>query len=138
MMRSASEQQDLIINNEINRRSDDLKQIVTDYTNWDDLIDNLNTKNQVWAVNNIATIINSFKLHSVAVYNLQQSLVYEFGDMANGKIGDSAEINEILKRTSLAGFIHFYRLTPKGILEVSGATLHRTLDTSRSLSLIHI
>ena len=47
MMRSASEQQDLIINNEINRRSDDLKQIVTDYTNWDDLIDNLNTKNQV-------------------------------------------------------------------------------------------
>lgn len=133
MMRSASEQQDLIINNEINRRSDDLKQIVTDYTNWDDLIDNLNTKNQVWAVNNIATIINSFKLHSVAVYNLQQSLVYEFGDMANGKIGDSAEINEILKRTSLAGFIHFYRLTPKGILEVSGATLHRTLDTSRSL-----
>ena len=133
MMRSASEQQDLIINNEINRRSDDLKQIVTDYTNWDDLIDNLNTKNQVWAVNNIATIINSFKLHSVAVYNLQQSLVYEFGDMANGRIGDSAEINEILKRTSLAGFIHFYRLTPKGILEVSGATLHRTLDTSRSL-----
>ena len=133
MMRSASEQQDLIINNEINRRSDDLKQIVTDYTNWDDLIDNLNTKNQVWAVNNIATIINSFKLHSVAVYNLQQSLVYEFGDMANGRIGDSAEINEILKRTSLAGFIHFYRQTPKGILEVSGATLHRTLDTSRSL-----
>ena len=99
MMRSASEQQDLIINNEINRRSDDLKQIVTDYTNWDDLIDNLNTKNQVWAVNNIATIINSFKLHSVAVYNLQQSLVYEFGDMANGRIGDSAEINEIVKRT---------------------------------------
>ena len=133
MMRSASEQQDLIINNEINRRSDDLKQIVTDYTNWDDLIDNLNTKNQVWAMNNIATIINSFKLHSVAVYNLQQSLVYEFGDMGNGRIGDSAEINEILKRTSLAGFIHFYRLTPKGILEVSGATLHRTLDTSRSL-----
>jgi len=132
MMTSASEQQDLIINNEINGRADDLKQIVTDYTNWDDLIDYLNTKNQAWALNNIATIINSFRLHSVGVYNLEQSLVYGFGDMSDGIIGDSSEKTEILKRTSLSGFIHYYRVTDEGILEVSGATLHRTLDTSRT------
>ena len=132
MIRSASEQQDLIINNEIMRRSDDLKQIVTDYTNWDDLINYLNKEDQAWAINNIATIINSFDLNSVAVYNLEQNLVYGFGDQENIILGDSLQKAEILKRTSLSGFIHFYRLSPKGIIEVSGATLHRTQDTSRT------
>lgn len=134
MMTSASEQQDLIINNEIRRQSDDLKQIVTDYTNWDDLIEHLNTKNQSWAVNNIATIINSFKLHSVVVYNLEQKQVYGFGDMSDGVIADSSEKNEVLNRTINSGFVHYFRITPKGILEVSGATLHRTLDTLRQSS----
>lgn len=129
---SALEQQDLLIQNEINKQADDLGKIVTDNTNWDDLITYLAKKDQKWALSNIGTIINSYKLHSVNVYNLEQVLVYQFGNHPDGMPDDSIVKIDLFKRTLLSGQIHYYSLVPEGILEVSGATLHHTNDTART------
>lgn len=131
MLRSATEQQEIIITNAINERSIDLNHIVTDYTNWDDIIEYLRKPNQKWAIDNIATIINSFNLHSVGVFNLNNERIYSFGAQSTGIAGDTNNTDEILERTHSSGFIHYYTLTPQGILEISGATIHPTLDTSR-------
>ena len=131
MIQSVTAQQDIIIKNELFERSEDLKQIVTDYTNWDDIIGYIDTKDEKWAVDNIATIINSFRLHSVSVFNLKNELIYGFGNQNDHVIGDSTIKAETLRKTELSGFVHYYYMTKNGILEVSGATIHPTLDTAR-------
>ena len=131
MLRSAVEQQEMLITNEMYERSDDLKQIVTDYTNWDDIIQYIEKQDQKWAIDNISTIINSFKLHSVEVFNLEKRKIYSFGKQSDSIIGKANDQDKIFEKVNSKGFIHYYRWTPDGILEISGATIHPTLDTSR-------
>jgi len=131
MIHSYVEQQELIIKNVISERSNQLRQIVTDYTNWDDIIVQIEKKDEKWAVDNIATIINSFDLNSVAVFNKDEQLVYGFGNNPES-IMLSAEAQKIIfDRLQTDGFVHFYTQLPEGIVEISGATIHPTLDTKR-------
>ncbi len=68
VLKSAAEQQITLLNTAINVQSDQIDQIVLDYTNWDELIVNMRKPNQSWAEDNIASIIKSFKLSTVSVY----------------------------------------------------------------------
>ncbi len=131
MIHSSAEQQEIIVTNAISERSNQLRQIVTDYTNWDDIIEQIEKKDQKWAVDNIATIINSFDLNSVAVFNKDKQLVYGFGNDPKGLVLSSDAQKTIFNKLQTNGFIHFYSLLPEGILEISGATIHPTLDTAR-------
>lgn len=131
MIHSSAEQQEIIVTNAISERSNQLRQIVTDYTNWDDIIVQIEKKDQKWAIDNIATIINSFNLNSVAVFNKDKQLVYGFGDDPEGLVLSADAQKTIFNKLQTNGFIHFYALLPEGILEISGATIHPTLDTAR-------
>ena len=131
MIYSSTEQQEIIVTNAISERSNQLRQIVTDYTNWDDIIVKIEKKDQKWAADNIATIINSFDLNSVAVFNKDKQLVYGFGNNPEGLVLSAEAQKNIFNKLQTNGFIHFYSLIPEGILEISGATIHPTLDTAR-------
>lgn len=131
IINSIVKQQGVIVNNAVLGHSDQLRQIVTDYTNWDDIIVYLKIHDNKWAVDNIATIIKSFDLNSVGVFGLDQQIVYGFGISPAEMLGDATEKKEILRQLNKSGFVHYFRKTPKGILEVSAATIHPTLDTNR-------
>lgn len=131
IIRSSVEQQEIIVKNAVSERSNQLRQIVTDYTNWNDIIVKIDKKDQKWAVDNIATIINSFDLNSVAVFNTDKQLVYGFGNNPGGLVLSADAQKTIFEKLQTNGFIHFYSLLPEGILEISGATIHPTLDTAR-------
>jgi len=128
--KSAMDQEQIIIHNSIYGKTDQLRQIVTDYSNWDDIIYRLDHYDKRWADDNIASIINSFKLHSVGVYKNNQ-LVYGFGVFPAEMLGDAKQSKEVLQVLNKMGFVHYYRKIPKGILEISAATIHPTLDTAR-------
>ena len=132
MIHSSVEQQEIIVKNAVSERSNQLHQIVTDYTNWDDIIVQIKKKDQKWADNNIATIINSFNLNSVAVFSKDKQLIYGFGSNPGGMVLSADAQKTIFKNLQTQGFIHYYSLLPEGILEISGATIHPTLDTARS------
>lgn len=134
MISSATEQHHTIIENALYERSQDLQQIVTDYTNWDDLIPRLKQADNKWATDNIATIIKSFNLHAVSAYNLDKKMVYGFGISPIDMPGDAKEQKLIFEKIRATGFIHYYRMTPMGIMEISAATIHPTLDTLRITS----
>jgi len=134
MISSATEQQGIIIENAIYERSHDLQQIVTDYTNWDDIIPHLKTADNNWATDNIATIINSFGLQAVSVFNLNEKMVYGFGISPNEMLGSPKEQKEIIEKIRKNGFVHFFRMTANGIMEISAASIHPTLDTARQTS----
>ncbi|MBK7030996.1 MAG: response regulator [Bacteroidales bacterium] len=132
IIRSALDQQEMIVNNAIEGKTDQLHQIVVDYSNWDDIIVHLSQIDRGWANDNIASIINSFKLHSVGVFNKENQLIYGFGVFPKEMLGNDQEKKEIIKNLKKTGFIHYYRKIPEGILEVSAATIHPTLDTART------
>lgn len=83
ILKSAADQQVVLINSAIYVRSNQLDELVTDYSNWDDLIPKLKSPDPKWANDNIASIIESFKLFSVHIYDDSSKLVYCFGNQAD-------------------------------------------------------
>lgn len=129
---SAVEQQEMIMNNVISQRTEQLEKLVLDYSNWDDIITHLTIYDKNWADNNIASIINSFELRSVGVYSLDQRMVYGFGTLPKEMTGGISSAREVFKMLNSKGYIHYYHKIPEGILEVSAATIHPTNDSSRT------
>ena len=131
IVQSAAEQQAVLINTAINVQSDQLDQIVTDYTNWDEMIINLKTPDKKWADDNIASIIKSFNLYSVSVYTTDNQLIYGFGKQSTDILDTLSTKDNIISFIREKGFIHYFRTIPQGLLEITAATIHPTLDTAR-------
>ncbi|NEW81808.1 MAG: response regulator [Mariniphaga sp.] len=131
IIQSAAEQQVVLINTAIHVQSDQLDQIVLDYTNWDEIIVKLKTPNQRWADDNIASIIKSFKLFSVDVFNADNQLIYGFGKQSTNILGNSATRKLIINAMKDKGILHYFKLIPDGLLEISAASIHPTLDSLR-------
>ena len=131
VLKSAAEQQITLLNTAINVQSDQIDQIVLDYTNWDELIVNMRKPNQSWAEDNIASIIKSFKLSTVSVYGTDQQLIYGFGKKEKNLLTCTSNTAEILQLIRKKGAIHFFWSNHGEILEIAGSTIHATLDSVR-------
>ena len=131
VLKSASEQQITLLNTAINVQSDQIDQIVLDYTNWDELITNMHQPNQNWAEDNIASIIKSFKLTTVSVYGTDQQLIYGFGKKERNLLKETAKQEEILQLIRKKGAVHFFCAANGEILEIAASTIHPTLDSTR-------
>jgi signal transduction histidine kinase/DNA-binding response OmpR family regulator len=132
IVKSVAEQHGVLVNAAIKVKSDQLDQIVRDYTNWDDIIYFLDHPDTKWATDNIATIINSFHLNSACAYKLDGKLVYAFGTGSSNILKDNRAIIGVLKLLREKGSIHYFQSFPEGMIEVSGSAIHPTLDSSRS------
>lgn len=128
ILRSAVAQQVELVNTAINAKSNQLKQIVQDYSIWDELIFRLNKPDQLWAEGSIGTSLESFQLHSISIFNLGKKLVYNFGETPDQIFTDSMQMNQILKEIILNGSIHYFTNSPKGIIEIEASTIHSTRD----------
>src|ERR1035437_10022424 len=62
IIQSAAEQQSVLINAAVNVRSKQLNQLVSDYTNWDEIIVNIKKPNNKWAESTVGSIIRSISL----------------------------------------------------------------------------
>jgi len=131
IIQSAAEQQVVLINTAINVQSDQLDQIVTDYTNWDDMIVNIKTPDKKWADDNIASIIKSFNLYSVSVYTTENQLIYGFGKQSSDILDTLSTKENIISFIRKKGFVHYFKTIPQGLVEITAASIHPTLDTAR-------
>lgn len=132
IVKAAVEQQVVLINTALSVQSNQLDQIVLDYTNWDELVANIKKPNYLWADDNIASIVNSFKLFSVSVYGNDGKLIYGFGKKEKSILSDSVVGNKILTKIKSEGTLHFFQLEKEGLLEISASTIHPTLDSARA------
>jgi signal transduction histidine kinase/DNA-binding response OmpR family regulator/sensor domain CHASE-containing protein len=131
IVKEAIEQQVVVINTALTFQSDQLDQIVIDYTNWDELITNIRKPNLGWAEDNIASIVKSFKLSTVSVYGNDNELIYGFGKREKNILNETSDKELILQKIKKEGNLHFFRVTDHGVLEISASTIHPTLDTTR-------
>jgi signal transduction histidine kinase/CheY-like chemotaxis protein len=130
MLQSSVGQQIELVNTAINVKSGQMDQILDDYTIWDDLIYYVNKPDPNWALSNIGTSLESFKLSSVLVYNLNKQLVYDFGEKQEYIFADTIQQRKVLDAVLRTGYIHYFYDSPNGILEIAASTIHPTLDTN--------
>lgn len=131
IIQSAAEQQVVLINTAINVQSDQLDQIVRDYSNWDEIILHLKEPDPQWAADNIASIVKSFNLNTVSVYDNDNQLVYDFGGQSTDILDNQSTRDIIIKSIRDKGFMHYFKVIPDGLLEISASSIHPTLDSAR-------
>lgn len=128
--RSSANQHNELVNTTIAVKSNQLTQLVEDFTIWDDLIENIINPDQNWATDNIGTSVVSFKLYSIDIYNLNLTGIYQFGNGLTLSYPETENRNRILQLIKSQGSVHFFKNTPSGIVEVVGSTIHPTDDTA--------
>ena len=124
--KSTQEQFDNEINGIILVNNRYLNQITWDYTYWGEFLDAINKKDKEWFINNISTIISSFYIDYVCLYDKDYNLSYEAareGVNVRNIIPVEA-LKEIDKRVA----INFYISTSEGVFFVSGASVHPSDD----------
>lgn len=131
IIQSAAEQQVTLINTAIKVQSDQLDQIVADYTNWDEIIFNLKKPNPRWAQDNIASIVKSFNLYTVSVYTANNQIIYHFGKQLANILENSSARETIINSIREKGHIHYFQVIHEGLLEISASSIHPTLDSAR-------
>ncbi len=131
IVKAAVEQHVVLINTALRVQSNQLDEIVLDYTNWDELIANMKKPNYGWAEDNIASIVKSFKLYSVGVYGTNQQMIYGFGKREKNVLSDTISARKIFQHIGQKGTSHFFLQHKNEVLEIAAATIHPTLDTTR-------
>lgn len=103
-----------------------MSQIAWDYTYWDELVESVDNRDPEWFDDNITTIITSFRLDYVAVYNKDKTLIHEAGSDSSGISSIiPGEVFDLFRDSAL---ISFYMNTPNGLYHIYGASIHPTSD----------
>lgn len=112
-----------------------IKQVAYDYTYWNEFIDHLGAVDTAWYSNNITTILKSFRMDYVAVYDTVFNLTHEASipEVKSHAIISKETLN-LLKEKRL---MTFYQETKDGIFEISAASAHHDDDPTHLLTQPH-
>ncbi len=116
----------------VSLKSANLKQLVYDYSYWDDFVKNISIGNKDWYIENISSILKSYRFDYVCVYDTNFKLVHEAG--LDGFVGIGLVSSDILAKVKVARFLDYFQATPEGAVAISCATVHPSNDPSHTLS----
>ncbi|HPG32571.1 MAG: hypothetical protein H6541_09200 [Lentimicrobiaceae bacterium] len=131
LVNSGIEQQNSILRTAITAKSETIYSTLYDYTYWDDLVNYLNDRNEAFAQDNIYTLFNSFNVNEVLMYDKSLQTAFEaelYDTIESIPEPISAEVFPTLYHEN---FIKYYITTKRGVLEMQGATMHRSNDEAR-------
>ena len=122
-----------ISNTTLDLLTESVKNIVVDYTFWDEMVENILKADTAWLYENIEQLPTSAKLNYVWIYNLDKQLLSSTYDSAGSKIvsplpvGKFDEIFDV-EENGKRRFCHFFIKNDSNIVEIYGATVHKTND----------
>ncbi len=113
----------------INSDSKRLRQIVFDYTYWDDFVAAIkNVPDSSWLEENITTILSSYNYDYVAVYDKSKNLIFEKSTKSFSKIIPDSCLSVLNKK-----HLHnFYIINNDDIFDVASASVHPSSDIERT------
>ncbi|MHC1779882.1 MAG: ATP-binding protein [Bacteroidales bacterium] len=113
----------------INSDSKRLRQIVFDYTYWDDFVSAIkNVPDSSWLEENITTILTSYNYDYVAVYDKSKKLIFEKSTKSFSKIIPDSCLSVLNKK-----HLHnFYLINSDDIFDVASASVHPSSDIERT------
>lgn len=122
----------ILLEKVIEFKSKDLLAFSYDYTYWDDMVSFVKNVDPQWAEENIAASIPTFNIDYVWIYQPDLSLIYSTTSKENKPLLNLPVNKEILESISKSEKLqHFYISTNEGLIEISMATIHPTIDKER-------
>jgi signal transduction histidine kinase/CheY-like chemotaxis protein len=123
---SSREQFDQGVNSIVTLSGASLKQVIVDYTFWDDFVKSIETNDTLWFADNISTVLNSFRFDYVCLYDTNYRIILE-------KSGSSYHFHDIVPGEALLKlkqkkFLDFYLNTSDGLLNISSGSVHTSDD----------
>lgn len=116
----------------VKMQENSLQVFAADYTAWDDMVQLTRTKDPKWAEENLAVSLATYNASGLWVYDRSLSLIYHSARLPKSTVPGALLSRAALHRLAKDGpFYHFFIQTPAGVLEIRGATIHRTTDTVR-------
>ena len=116
----------------VENKTELLQQVVYDNTFWDDFVNHLTPHDTDWYANNITTLLKSFKIDYVAVFDTSFNLVHE----ANSEEYNCPSLinSEMLERLKEKKFLNFFLKKPEGLFEIASASVHPESDPTHQLT----
>ncbi|MCE1199087.1 MAG: hypothetical protein LWW85_08980, partial [Marinilabiliales bacterium] len=103
----------------LDNKTEVLRQVANDYTFWNDFVDHVKEPSRQWFLDNITTLIKSYKVDWVAVYGADFKLLHE--DSRSMTDVHPYITDEILKSLHQKRFRNFFLRTPIGLIEIASA-----------------
>ncbi len=127
---------ELQFQNEINaliaNKQETLNQVAYDYTFWNEFVNQLSLPDTAWYNNNITTILKSFRVDYVAVYDSSFHLIHE---VAVPSVTSRAFVTEaILNKIKEVRILDFFLIKHEGLFNVSTASIHPDNDPTHMLT----
>lgn len=113
-------------------RHNEYRRLVYDYSFWDELYEYSSRPSSEWAKNNLDAYINSYKVNATYVFNRNNELVYFASDSLFSKLPKEIIDNKILKSISKEKLTQTFINYNNTLVEITGATIHKTSDEQRS------
>lgn len=136
---SLSEQSDLkkVVSAEVQQniqklmgiQSESLKECVNDYTYWDEMVAFVTLKDEKWAKVNLFTMLQSYKINSVWVFDTLKCNTYFITNSSNAFVPRSLFNSSLLFETlNKYRYVHTFYYLNATLIEVVGATIHPSSD----------
>lgn len=109
-----------------------VKNFVTDYSYWDDLVAFVRNGSTVWADKNLAAVMPEAKTDAIWVFNTGFSPVYETARVQSLSAQKPLAAHVVQQAFAGKRITRFFVKIPDGVLEVHGATIHPTADSARA------
>lgn len=129
---ASQEQFNSEVNSIVSLLNSSMKQVAFDYTYWDEFVKNIAAFDSSWYILNIATMLESYHLDYVCVYDSSFNLIYE--KAAEGLHFQGVVPREVYSTIKEKRTLNFFQKTADGVLEMSGASVHKTDDPTHSIS----
>jgi len=109
-----------------------LKQVIFDYTFWDEFVASIETNDSLWYNDYISTVLTSFRFDYVCVYDSSFNLVHE-------KSSEGLELKGIIPQEAIIKlkqkrFLDFFINIPDGLFEISSGSVHTNEDPNHNLT----
>jgi signal transduction histidine kinase/CheY-like chemotaxis protein len=120
------------INALLENKRETLNQVAYDYTYWNEFVTQMGSPDTAWYANNITTILKSFRIDYVAVYDSSFHLIHEVSLPSVTSRNFASE--EILNKIKEARLLDFFLVKPEGLFNVSTASIHLDNDPTHLLT----
>ena len=109
-----------------------LKVFSADYSFWDDLVAFVHKPDPAWAEENINVSLDTFGADVVWIFDARQTLVYSTESVSDEYLRDVFNvIDQAAARIQRETFISFFLSSPRGPIQVYGASIHPSADAAR-------
>lgn len=112
-------------------RHNEYKRLVYDYSFWDELYTFTSKPSPEWAKNNLTAYIHTYKASATYIFNKKNELVYFASDSVFSKLPRNIINKQLIGQIYKHKLFQTFIISNSTIIEVSGATIHKTNDEHR-------